>query len=62
MLNPVMPTFTLARLRDSNLTLYQDGVILGSYRCNMSGVDLNRHYSQPSLKIAPEVIDRPGTP
>ena len=32
-----------------------DGVILGSYRCNMSGVDLNRHYSQPYRSIAPEV-------
>ena len=32
-----------------------DGVINGNYRCNLSGVDLNRQYMEPSKKLHPTV-------
>ena len=34
--------------------LNPDGVIIGNYRCSLSGHDLNRQYINPSLKLFPE--------
>jgi hypothetical protein len=33
--------------------LNPDGVVNGSYRCNLSGVDLNRHWSRPDEALHP---------
>lgn len=30
-----------------------DGVIVGNYRCNLSGADLNRQWIEPSKKAHP---------
>lgn len=35
--------------------LNPDGVIVGNYRCSLSGVDLNRQYVNPNPKITPEI-------
>jgi murein tripeptide amidase MpaA len=35
--------------------LNPDGVIVGSYRCSLSGLDLNRQWQTPSIKLAPEI-------
>lgn len=32
-----------------------DGVIVGNYRCSLSGHDLNRQYTNPSSKTYPEI-------
>ena len=32
-----------------------DGVIIGNYRCNLSGADLNRQYVDPSKKNHPTI-------
>ena len=32
-----------------------DGVIVGNYRCNLSGADLNRQYIEPSKKLHPTI-------
>ena len=32
-----------------------DGVIIGNYRCNLSGADLNRQYIDPSKKLHPTI-------
>lgn len=32
-----------------------DGVIVGNYRCNLSGADLNRQYIEPSKKAHPTI-------
>jgi len=34
--------------------LNPDGVIIGNYRCSLSGHDLNRQYISPSPKLFPE--------
>jgi len=36
--------------------LNPDGVIVGNYRCSLSGLDLNRQYAAPSVKAFPEVF------
>jgi len=36
--------------------LNPDGVIIGNYRCSLSGHDLNRQYLNPSAKQFPEVF------
>jgi hypothetical protein len=33
-----------------------DGVIIGNYRCSLSGQDLNRQYLNPSSKMFPEIF------
>jgi murein tripeptide amidase MpaA len=33
-----------------------DGVILGNYRCSLSGIDLNRVWRKPNLTLFPEVV------
>jgi murein tripeptide amidase MpaA len=35
--------------------LNPDGVIIGNYRCSLSGLDLNRQWITPSQKICPEL-------
>mmetsp|Transcript_13587 Transcript_13587/g.20576 ORF Transcript_13587/g.20576 Transcript_13587/m.20576 type:complete len:732 (-) Transcript_13587:52-2247(-) len=35
--------------------LNPDGVINGNYRCSLAGVDLNRRWSDPSIKLHPTV-------
>jgi len=35
--------------------LNPDGVIVGNYRSNLSGLDLNRQWQNPSLKQSPEI-------
>lgn len=35
--------------------LNPDGVILGNYRCNLSGHDLNRAYPEPDSTLHPEI-------
>ena len=32
-----------------------DGVIIGNYRCNLSQVDLNRQWIDPSKKLHPTI-------
>ena len=32
-----------------------DGVVVGNYRCSLAGVDLNRHWSEPSRKLHPTI-------
>lgn len=32
-----------------------DGVIIGNYRCNLSGADLNRQWIEPSKKSHPSI-------
>ena len=32
-----------------------DGVIVGNYRCNLSGADLNRQWIEPSKKSHPTI-------
>jgi murein tripeptide amidase MpaA len=34
--------------------LNPDGVIVGNYRCSLSGLDLNRQWVQPANRICPE--------
>lgn len=34
--------------------LNPDGVVVGNYRCSLSGHDLNRQYINPSAKLFPE--------
>ena len=36
--------------------LNPDGVINGNYRCSLSGVDLNRRWNKPSVRIHPEIF------
>ena len=36
--------------------LNPDGVINGNYRCNLSGVDLNRQWIDPSKKLHPTIF------
>ena len=36
--------------------LNPDGVIVGNYRCSLSGLDLNRQWQNPTLKTAPEIL------
>eukprot|EP00047_Mylnosiga_fluctuans_P021256 m.102459 g.102459 ORF g.102459 m.102459 type:complete len:752 (-) comp8825_c0_seq3:132-2387(-) len=48
-------------LRDSFLfkivpMLNPDGVIVGNYRCNLAGFDLNRTYREPSAALHPTVL------
>lgn len=33
-----------------------DGVINGSYRCNLAGVDLNRQWSDPNRRLHPSIF------
>lgn len=33
-----------------------DGVIIGNYRCNLAGADMNRRYPNPSRFIHPEIF------
>ena len=35
--------------------LNPDGVIVGNYRCSLSGLDLNRQWITPSQKLCPEL-------
>jgi murein tripeptide amidase MpaA len=35
--------------------LNPDGVIVGNYRCSLSGLDLNRQWQTPSIKLSPEI-------
>jgi murein tripeptide amidase MpaA len=35
--------------------LNPDGVIIGNYRCSLSGLDLNRQWTTPSREICPEL-------
>ena len=35
--------------------LNPDGVIVGNYRCSLSGLDLNRQYISPNIKTTPEI-------
>ena len=35
--------------------LNPDGVIVGNYRCSLSGLDLNRQWIAPSIKASPEI-------
>jgi murein tripeptide amidase MpaA len=35
--------------------LNPDGVIIGNYRCNLSGYDLNRQWTLPTSKLHPEI-------
>jgi len=35
--------------------LNPDGVVLGNYRCNLSGQDLNRQWANPSLRLHPTI-------
>ena len=35
--------------------LNPDGVIVGNYRCSLTGLDLNRQWANPSVKAAPEI-------
>merc|ERR1711871_1907428 len=32
-----------------------DGVVVGNYRCSLAGVDLNRHWLDPSRKLHPTI-------
>jgi len=55
------PTLDAKILRDNFVfkivpMLNPDGVINGSYRCNLSGVDLNRCWLDPSKKLHPTVF------
>ena len=36
--------------------LNPDGVIMGNYRCNLAGLDLNREWSTPSVLCSPEIV------
>ena len=36
--------------------LNPDGVIVGNYRCNLAGVDLNRTWDTPSRKLNPTIF------
>jgi len=36
--------------------LNPDGVIVGNYRCSLSGLDLNRQWQTPSIKLSPEIF------
>jgi len=36
--------------------LNPDGVIVGNYRCNLTGLDLNRQWINPSAKLATEIF------
>lgn len=35
--------------------LNPDGVIIGNYRCSLSGCDLNRQWKSPSPRLHPEI-------
>lgn len=35
--------------------LNPDGVVIGNYRCNLAGQDLNRHWHDPSRRWQPEI-------
>jgi len=37
--------------------LNPDGVIVGNYRCNLSGVDLNRQWIDPAKKLHPTIFN-----
>jgi murein tripeptide amidase MpaA len=37
--------------------LNPDGVINGSYRCSLSGYDLNRVWNNPNKNIHPEIYE-----
>ena len=55
------PTLDAKILRDNFVfkivpMLNPDGVIAGSYRCNLTGVDLNRCWNDPSKKLHPTVF------
>jgi hypothetical protein len=34
-----------------------DGVVCGSYRCNLAGVDLNRQWAEPSRRLHPTICN-----
>ena len=36
--------------------LNPDGVIVGNYRTNLNGLDLNRQWQNPSAKMSPEIL------
>lgn len=36
--------------------LNPDGVIVGNYRCSLTGLDLNRQWQSPSIKQSPEIF------
>lgn len=52
----------LAKVLRDNFVFYVvpmlniDGVIIGNYRCNLSAVDLNRQWSEPSKKLHPTIF------
>ena len=35
--------------------LNPDGVVVGNYRCNLAGIDLNRVWNEPSRKLHPTI-------
>jgi murein tripeptide amidase MpaA len=35
--------------------LNPDGVIVGNYRCSLTGLDLNRQWQNPSSKLSTEI-------
>lgn len=35
--------------------LNPDGVIVGNYRCNLAGLDLNRVYQEPDEELQPTI-------
>ena len=54
------PTQTARTLRENFVfkivpMLNPDGVIIGNYRCNLSSVDLNRQWLEPSKKAHPTI-------
>ncbi len=36
--------------------LNPDGVLVGNYRCNLAGVDLNRQWIDPAKKLHPSIF------
>jgi len=36
--------------------LNPDGVIVGNYRTNLNGLDLNRQWQTPNMKLSPEIF------
>ena len=56
----VGPTLDAKILRDNFIfkiipMMNPDGVINGSYRCGLAGVDLNRTWIEPSKKLHPTI-------
>lgn len=61
----VGPTLDAKILRDNFVfklvpMLNPDGVINGSYRCGLAGVDLNRCWIDPSRKLHPTIFHTKG--